>query len=387
MRFTGGGTSTGAFAVAAGAVLDFNTGTHNLNAASITGEGTTEISGSSSYNFVNLNGGTLSTPLLLSGGNLQGADHTLAGPVTWTGSEIRGAASTTVVGALSITGPTNKELSGGRVLNVGNTTWSGNTAASNNRIVFRSATINNSGAWNDTNAFDALVQSYSGTNAFNNAGTYNKQGNATTTIDVVFNNTGTVNVDAGTLQVSAAMTNQGTLQVGAGATFVGNAQNFTNAGVFAGNGTIATHAGGDIVNAGRIGPGNSVGLLTLAGDLTQQAAGSIDIELASAASFDRLVVNGDVTLAGTLHVINAGYTPVLGERFAVLSFEQRLGNSSFDALTPQGFGAGVGFDVVYNANDVTLVVASVPEPSTWALLLAGVAALGAYTRRRSLARG
>ena len=41
-----------AFVVAAPAVLDFAYGTFTLDAASITGAGTTEISGSSSYSFV-----------------------------------------------------------------------------------------------------------------------------------------------------------------------------------------------------------------------------------------------------------------------------------------------------------------------------------------------
>ncbi|MCO5124545.1 MAG: hypothetical protein M9915_12475, partial [Rhizobacter sp.] len=200
---TGGSTSASSFVVASGAVLDFNNGTHDLNAASITGAGTTEISGSSGYNFVNLNGGTMGTALLLSGGNLQGSDHTLSGPVTWTGTVIRGAAATTVASTLAISGDNDKNLSGGRVLNVGDTTWSGNTAAGYNRIRFTGGTINSSGTWTDTNAFDAYTYNYSGTNAFNN-GTYDKQGNTLTTMNVAYNNVGTTNVNAGRMPSPAA---------------------------------------------------------------------------------------------------------------------------------------------------------------------------------------
>ncbi|MCO5125384.1 MAG: PEP-CTERM sorting domain-containing protein [Rhizobacter sp.] len=388
MRFTGGGTSASAFNVASGAVLDFNYGTYNLNAASITGAGTTEISGSSGYSFVNLNGGTVNTAMLLSGGNLQGADHTLLGPVTWTGSVIQGAASTTVAGDMTISGANDKNLSGGRVLNTeGTTAWSGNTATNNNRIRFTGATINNSGTWNDSNNFDAYTYDYSGTNAFNNTGTYNKQGNTTTTMGVVYNNTGATNVEAGTLTVISAFTNHGLVQTAAGATFLGSNATFVNAGILAGDGTIATHANGDIVNqGGAIDPGiNGIGHLSITGALVNSATGKLNFELASLASFDTLAVSDDVSLGGEIGVWNFGYTPVLGDSFVVMTFAAQADANPFDSIGVYGFAPGTEFTATYHLHDVTLTVsavAAVPEPQTVLLMLAGLGVLGFVARRR-----
>ncbi|HND55876.1 MAG TPA: PEP-CTERM sorting domain-containing protein, partial [Pirellulaceae bacterium] len=390
MSFTGGGSSNSAFVVAAPAVLDFAYGTFTLDAASITGAGTTEISGSSSYSFVNLNGGTMGTALLLSGGNLQGSDHTLLGPVTWTGSVIRGAASTTVAGSLAITGATDKNLGGGRVLNVVDTTWSGNTAANNNRIRFTGATINNNGTWNDANAYDAYTYSYSGSNAFNNVGTYNKLGNATTTMNVAYSNTGTTNVDAGTFTLTSAFTNEGLIRAAAGATFVGSNAAFVNAGILSGDGTIATHAGGDIVNdGGAIAPGSSgIGHLSIGGALVNAASGKLNFELASLSSFDTLAVSDGVTLGGEIGVWNLGYVPVLGDSFVVMTFAEQIGSNPFDSVGVYGFAPGTEFSVTYNLHDVTLTVsavAAVPEPQTAALLLAGLGLLGFVAARRRAA--
>ncbi|HMN76491.1 MAG TPA: PEP-CTERM sorting domain-containing protein, partial [Burkholderiaceae bacterium] len=388
-KITGGSTGSSAaqYNVAAGAVLDFNYGTHNLNATKITGAGMTEISGSASYNFVNLNGGTLDTALLLSGGVLMGTDHTLLGAVTWTGSNISGAASTTFADTLAITGANDKNVGSGRVLNVGDTTWSGNTAANNNRIRFTGATINSSGTWTDANAFDAYTYDYSGANAFNNLGTYNKQGNTTTTMGVAYSNVGTTKVEAGTFAVTSAFTNHGLVQTAAGATFLGSNAVFANAGVLAGNGTIATHVNGDIVNdGGSIAPGiGGVGHLSVTGSLVNAAAGRLDFDLASLASFDTLAVSGNVSLAGEIGVWNLGYTPVLGDSFVVMTFASQASSHPFDSIGVYGFAPGTAFTAIYNLHDVTLTVSAVgvvPEPQTLALMLAGLGVVGLVARRR-----
>src|SRR2546428_9548854 len=102
-------------------------------------------------------------------------------------------------------------MSGNRVMNLpGTTTWSGNTGVNNNQILFGGGTINNTGTWNDTNAFDSFFNNFSGTNAFNNSGTYNKQSNTLTTIPMAFTNTATVNVNAGTLRLAGNDTDTGT---------------------------------------------------------------------------------------------------------------------------------------------------------------------------------
>ena len=305
----GGGTSTGLFNIADGAKLEFRNGNHTLNNVTTSGAGTFEISTENvgADAVVALNGGTHTTPVLLSGSTLTGTDHTFQGPATWTGGGISGAASTTFNNDVTISGPNLKTIVGGRVVNLnGTTTWSGNTANENNAIQFKNgATINNNGTFNDANAFDSFIEhNVGGPHNFNNVGTYNKQSNTTTTVDlgVTLNNPGTINVNAGTMRSVSGFTNTGLINAAAGATFAGTNPTFVNAstGTLAGNGTIATHLNGDVVNQGSIKPGTppgiSIGQLTIDGDLTQGATGSVNFDLASLVSFDHLAVTDDVTL-------------------------------------------------------------------------------------------
>ena len=91
-------------------------------------------------------------------------------------------------------------------------------------------------------------------------------------------------------------------------------------------------------------------------------------------------ITDDVTLRGTIVAKNAGYVPVLGDKFVVMVFDDRLQNSQFDAVTTLGYDAGVRFEAIYDAHSVSLVVVAVPEPETYALMLAGLIAVGAMVR-------
>jgi hypothetical protein len=226
-RPSGGGTSTGVFNIAAGATLEFVDGASTLNNVTTQGAGTFLISSNNvgADAVVTLNGGTHTTPFVLSGSTLAGSDHTFEGVVTWTGGAISGAASTTFDNAVTISGANTKVVFGGRVVNLnGTTNWTGNTAANNNAIQFwNGGTVNNNAVFNDNNAFASFIEhNVGGPHAFNNNGTYNKLANTLTTVDlgVVFNNSGSVNVDAGTMRfVSGTQGPTGTFRVAAGATY------------------------------------------------------------------------------------------------------------------------------------------------------------------------
>lgn len=95
---------------------------------------------------------------------------------------------------------------------------------------------------------------------------------------------------------------------------------------------------------------------------------------------DWLAVTGTASLAGILR-LNFGYTPTLGPTFVVLT-SGGLRTGTFSTLIQPS-----GWDVVatYNPHDVTLTVAAVPEPETYALMFAGLALVGFAAWRRKLA--
>ena len=199
-----------------------------------------------------LNGGTLTSPFRFSGSTIAGTDRTFQNTATWTGGSFSGTAVTTFANDVTISGPTTKVIVGGGTVNLmGTTTWSGNTGANNNAIQFwNGATVNNHGTFNDANAFASFIEhSVGGPHNFNNIGTYNKQSNTITTTDLglAFNNSGVVNVNAGTLRPSGG-TSTGTFNIAAGAMLdFKNGNNTLNGATTQGLGTLAISS--DLVGA------------------------------------------------------------------------------------------------------------------------------------------
>ena len=168
-------------------------------------------------------------------------------------------------------------------------------------------------------------------------------------------------------------------------------------GTLGGNGLLR----GNLTANGPVGPGNSVGLLTVDGNLT--ANGTVDLEIASAIDFDRLVVTGDVTLAGgTSMYLLGSYRPVLGDSFSFLSIGGTLQVSNpanwvvlrlvdpLDASfgwTPWADASGI-YDAsvpsIWRAgfSQGSLSITAVPEPDTWALWASGLSLVAWLARRR-----
>jgi len=168
-------------------------------------------------------------------------------------------------------------------------------------------------------------------------------------------------------------------------------------GVLGGHGSVAQLlVSGDAALA----PGESAGLFSVTGDLHFEG-GQLRIELGGrqrGAQFDALDVGGDITLDGTtlltLDFINgfggqvqandsfalvlAG-TRVFGQFANVASGERLLTADGLGSFAVR-YGADNGFDqglVVSN-----FAVAAVPEPASYAMLLAGLALIGAMGFRR-----
>jgi outer membrane autotransporter protein len=166
----------------------------------------------------------------------------------------------------------------------------------------------------------------------------------TATINATLNGEGGITKEGpGTLILTAENAYLGTTTINAGSLIVdgsiatiSGAETFVNAGgLLGGNGTI----GGDLTNSGIVNPGrvNSPGTLTVAGNYTQTAGGTLQIEIAGTAlgQFDLLAVGGHASLAGTLQLVSLGnFKLQVGDIVTFLTAAQGVSGTFSTILNP-----------------------------------------------------
>ena len=111
--------------------------------------------------------------LRMTAGTLTGSGLTISGTATLIGGNQTGTGTSQFNGNVLISGNSSRTLSGGRIMaTAGTTTWGGNTSDGGNDLNFSgSASIVNTGTWNDTNSFASSIGSGSlGTKVFTNGG-------------------------------------------------------------------------------------------------------------------------------------------------------------------------------------------------------------------------
>ena len=103
-----------------------------------------------------------------------------------------------------------------------------------------------------------------------------------------------------------------------------------------------------IVTAGTVAPGLSTGLLTVDGNYSQSADGTLEIELgglARGSEYDVLIVTGEASLAGTLDVtLLPGFNPSVGASFDILDWGSLAGSSAFDPINLPELGSRFEWD-------------------------------------------
>ncbi|MBI2201524.1 MAG: hypothetical protein HYU43_06240, partial [Armatimonadetes bacterium] len=215
-----------------------------------------------------------------------------------------------------------------------------------------SAIVNTSGA-------DALA-GFAGNLA---AGSFTIRNGRNFTTPDQFSNSGNITVGAGSTFGGGAAYNQT-----AGSTAVNGTISFIDidiiSGILWGNGTIT----GNLGSGGTVAPGGSPGILTVTGDYTQRASGTLDIEInnyGAGAGFDQLIVTGWARMGGTLKIsVATNFEMEPGARFQVLRFSNGVGPfASVSGNQAPGF-IRLRQDFVWNADlTPTAIRMQFPSPS------------------------
>jgi outer membrane autotransporter protein len=219
----------------------------------------------------------------------------------------------------------------------------------------------------DLNGFNNTIGSLSGT------GTVLNNGATTATLTVGNENTNTTyggvlengssvlqltKSGPGTLRLTGGNTYTGTTTVNAGSLIVdgsiASTQTLVNAsGLLGGHGSL----GGSLVNSGTVSPGDSPGTLTVNGNYTQNAGGTLRIEVAglAASQHDLLVVNGHASLASTLQLIGlSGFKLHVGDQVTFLTANGGVSGTFGTVQNQVSTGTLVKAEVVDLPNAVVL---------------------------------
>ncbi|WP_225421126.1 autotransporter-associated beta strand repeat-containing protein [Sphingomonas parva] len=253
---------------------------------------------------------------------------TLAGPISGTGMVFHnGTGTTTLTGANSYSGGTR--VSAGRLV--------GNTVSLQGDIR------------NDANL--EFAQAVGGTYAGRITGTgmLEKTGAGLLTMSGDSGTfTGGTFVRGGGLNVAGSLA-RSVVTIGNGGTLFGN-------GIVGG---IVAQAGGTVA------PGNSVGVIHVAGDVTF-APGSTYLAEVDATGADLILATGRANLAGTIAVANSAPPVPFGTSYLLLHADFGR-NGTFGTNSFSGFNAAYRPEILYTANDVLLRLA----PNSLANIAAG----------------
>jgi probable HAF family extracellular repeat protein len=219
-------------------------------------------------------------------------------------------------------------------------------------------------------------------------------------------NTGQVNATFGTSNLTGAIDNQGGRIVvanGAAVSFydqlvnngelrvsAGGAANFfglvKGAGAFTGTGASRFEGG--------FAPGNSPALVNVSFQATFSATSPVIMELGGttpgncATCADKIVFGNSVILeGGDLNVVWwNGHAGQAGDVYDLFDWNGGL-TGAFGQVNLPTLAAGLAWDTghLYTTGELSILAAPVPEPDSWALLLAGSGLVGGLARRRARA--
>jgi hypothetical protein len=191
------------------------------------------------------------------------------------------------------------------------------------------------------------------------AGGIVKSGGGTATLTGQYGATGLTHVQEGRLHAGDVGQLVGEFRVDMGAELDVTEQNaFAESARLSGDGTVV----GSLNYPGAIAPGDSIGKLTVAGNLTLASESVVELELDSlnpVAMYDQLQITGTAILDGTLNVLlGSGFSPIAGDSFALIMASQIT--QQFASVTLPQLDAGLNWDLTYLSSEVLLSVSAAP---------------------------
>ncbi len=390
-------TQTGGTFTATGG-LKFNTGTstYALQGGTLQVGGTDGIQASTGTYDFNLSGGTIQ----VTGSNFTTAVNATLGTSTNTTFDTNGLSATWSgvlcgSGALTKSGSGTLTLSGANTY-TGTTTVNAGTLAltSDNALSSSTAlTVASTGTLAvGTSYANAGSLSGSGTVTFNGGGLAIGADNTSTTFSGTLSGPGSFSkVGTGTLTLTGTGGITSTI-IASGKLIVANTRGQSAVGNDALSiGTTATLAGTGVIDAststiqGTLAPGDTgIDALTFTNALTLANTSTLQLNLASATSYDQLILGGTFTASGgalNVDLLN-GYTPTLGATFQLFDLTNPIAGT-FGTLNLATLDNGLTWDTsqLYSTGNLTVATSAVPEPSTYALLI-GLVTLGIVAVRR-----
>ncbi len=153
---------------------------------------------------------------------------------------------------------------------------------------------------------------------------------------------GTYTVNSGNLNVASGSGLGGTLIINSGASLSGTG--------------IVTN----VTNHGTVRPGNSVGTLSVVGNYTQTASGTLEVEVASPGSYDKINVTGipgTASLNGTVKpVLLGGYIPSVNQVFPGVITAAGGVTGTFSTMANQFISPILFWETSYTATTFDLLV-------------------------------
>jgi hypothetical protein len=291
-----------------------------------------------------------------------GRDLTLTDNSTWANGTIHGGpAGLTTNGTLTLVNGARNLF--GLLTNNGTIDYSGYGYLD----LWDTADLENAGTFTFRGA-DSEVRNAGPTSTFTNTGTILESGAGYELLDIaVLDNTGVVDVQDGTLNLSAVAgsTTGGTFMVDAanarlnfssgthtlaGATFTGDGRAQVMGATLVISANVSAQNFGVISGTLELNAGVT---FTVTGDYTQTPSGNLQSDVASPSSYGQLTVVGQATLGGTLRLDFLG-APQLGD-YQVLTYGSRVDTFNYIDSIPRLDGTGMHLELSTDQTTLSVV--------------------------------